>query len=153
VQSRFHGLARARLRPRGPGVAHRGASNRLSDGGVGLELSGADAEVAQEVLDAAEFAGGAVRSLVTGRAQVLTVGNFFVATGAERLLVVELLGREAAVSVVRAPTGGALTRTARALTREALNRFGKTHEYLLRHPTFARTTTETKRSVHVDSTT
>jgi hypothetical protein len=90
--------------------------------------------VSIEVLDAAQLAGRVVRSLVTGGAQVLAVGELFITPGAERLLVVELLGREAAVSVVRAPTGGALTRAASSLSCEALYRFGKTHVSLLRRP-------------------
>lgn len=80
-----------------------------------------------EALDAAQLTGRVVRSLVTGGAQALAIGELVITTGTERLLVVELLRREAAVSVVRAPTCGALTRTASSLSSEALYRIGKTH--------------------------
>jgi hypothetical protein len=56
-----------------------------------------------------------VRAFVTGLAEELAVGEFVVAAGVERLLVVELLCRETAVPVVRTPTGRALARTASSL--------------------------------------
>jgi hypothetical protein len=73
-------------------------------------------------------------ALVTGRTEVLTVRQLVATAVVDRFFVMELLGWESAMSVVRARTIGALTRAARALSREALNRIGKTHALLLRSP-------------------
>jgi hypothetical protein len=77
--------------------------------------------------DLAELLTRAVGSLVAGLAEKDAVGDLVVTTGAQRLLVVELLGRKAAVAVVGAPTGGAFTRATSSLARQALYRFRKTH--------------------------
>lgn len=86
-----------------------------------------EGRVGSESLQAANPAGGVVGPLVTGRAQELAVRKFLVTAGARRLLVMEFLRGETAVSVVRTPTRGALTRPARSLPGETLHRFGETH--------------------------
>jgi hypothetical protein len=73
---------------------------------------------------------------MTGLAKELTVRDFVIAANVERFLVVELVGRESAVSVVRAPTRGALTGTPGSLSGQTLYRFGKTHAPSFRTPTF-----------------
>jgi len=55
-------------------------------------------------------------ALVTGLAEELTVAEFVITTGAQRLLVMELLGRETTVTVVRTPAGRALTRAPGSLS-------------------------------------
>jgi hypothetical protein len=71
-------------------------------------------------LEPTELTSRRVGSLMTGLAHELAVRQFVVTTGAERLLVVELVGGESTVSVVRAPTRRALTRAPSSLAGQTL---------------------------------
>lgn len=75
---------------------------------------------------------------MTGGAKEPTVRDLVVAPGVERLLVMELLRRESAASVVRVPVRGTLTGPASPLSGQALELYPRPRQYSSAVPTMAK---------------